>query len=1026
MKNKFRGTSSCLALMIALSGSTVFAQDAAQTNGSAADAPKLELDEVVVTGSRIKRSNLSSPSPVTIMDRSELNITGVEDVGDLLAELPSVDTSYNASTSYGYINISGLSQYNLRSLGSTRTLVLVDGRRMVGARHGGTAIDTNAIATDMIERVETMTGGASAIYGSDAIAGVVNIITRDNFEGFKVRGEYGFTEDGGRERYRASGIAGGNFADGRGNAVIALEYVKKTPVYSRQREWAGDCNYNETTSQETVDTRALGGYTRLRCTDVSTYIDGIRLNGGRQWYDRDGGFHTEADTGIRLTTGGSYTPGSGDGGGISQWYDRYTQLQQYGYDFVEEDYQIYAPSERFMISTKGRYEINESIEAYMYGSWASADLRNQTSADTLADSDVDNYFRYGLSEDGEKQRVEGIFHDNPFVTDEMLLADGQDLEDIDPTDYFNFRKRFTQVGPRSTNNLRDTTRIVVGARGTIFKDWDYDIGYTWGRTLQSQIEKNQIHFRNVAAALDLEAVPVSDANPTGFQCADPEARSHGCVPVDLISKNGLTTEMLQWITGTEHFRSINLQQTIAGHITGNPIELPAGELGIAVGFEHRRESNEVFTDTLTQNGLDGFSAVPNNGGAYNATDFYGEIFVPLLRDAPMARSLDASAAVRVANYSHQNIGSVTNYNFSLDWAPIEDIRFRGVFARATRAPDIRDSFSSARGTSFSFSQDPCDGLRADGSGVQDRFSAGCLADANVVGNIPGGGAFEGLDEERDRASNRGNPDIQPETADTYTLGAVITPTALPNFSMTIDYYNIKVDGAITTPARQDILDWCYSGTDTKWCDEITRQDAGQIFTINSYPINAETFKVSGIDAEVKYRLDLDDQFDVPGVVNFKLLWTRQLTNYRNYSQTDDAGNVSIIKDDYIGEVDVPKNRARFSVNYANGPYYVSWRTTYRGSVITDDNFADAFEASGDTEGAAKYLKIGDRFYHNLYLRYSFGDDEQYQVYANVDNVFNSKPPFIPEGVGGSSRTQSYTGYYDGLGRNFKIGMKISY
>lgn len=966
---------SALACAVALSYATpTLAQDASSDT----------LEEVQITGTRIKRSGLYTPTPTTVLDRDTLEFSGASNMQDMLMELPAISNSYSPTTSQSGTHTSGLSVVNLRNLGSERTLVLVDGKRVVGASQGSTRVDQNMIAADFVERTEVITGGASAIYGSDAIAGVVNIITRRDFEGLKLRGEYGGSEHGGRAKTRLSAMIGSNLSDDRGNVMFAVEYEDRNGLKSGQRDFASE-NYDYDLGDNILESGGKSSY----------------LPGGRFWSSRRSSSR-DRDVDYLWFKDGQMNIGAFD-----------SDTDGYNYQPL---YQLYIPTERYTINGKGFYKLTDDVEFYFSGMFASYNTLRERAPDAVSYSKlwpVSSYTYYDGDAENPPERVRGISLDNPFVPDAYrdYLINGYKGDDK----YIRFYRRMVELGPRSKENDRDALRIVGGLRGDLGSNFSWDVSYVYGRMMQSQVQTGDVILDNFRDALDVE----SDGKG-GYQCKDPLARRAGCVPINIFGEGSISPEAANYVTSSNHFKNINTQKVISGHISGDLFELPAGAVGVAVGFEHRTEEYQTRTDSLLNLGQTSYNLIPHNGGDYSVKEGFGEIFVPLLSNESFAKELSFEAALRIADYSVDTVGTVYSYKTGLSWAPNDNVRFRANYSRASRTPYLRDLYSVNRETYASLS-DPCDGVTADSTGAYDAI---CRQDAGIAAKIAADGVYEDTDSRSKRGYNKGNPGLHEEVSDSYTFGVVITPTAIPDLSLTVDYYDIKVKDAIAQPGRQYLLNSCYNGSAPSSCVLIERDSDGLIDLVNNYSINNDRLQVRGLDFNARYRFDLDKTIGLPGTVSTNLIWEHRL-KAEKVSQ-DDEGN-PVVRN-YLGEVGDYKNRARFTLRYINGPLAVSWTTKYLGSARIDEpdqqTIAEGIAERGDASEQALFDKIEAKFYHNIYARYYLDDDRKFQLYGGIRNVFDNEPPFLPSPLG-SSRCNSSCGYYDVIGRYFYAGFKIS-
>ncbi len=909
------------------------------------------FEEVVVTGSRIKRGNLNTPTPVTVLDSDALKVSGTNNIADLLREVPSVGLS-GLSSQNGNFNIqnSGLNTINLRNLGEARTLILVNGRRYVSGVPGSSAVDMNTIPTDLIDRVEVITGGASAVYGSDAVAGVVNFILKQDFEGVTVDGQYGVSGKGDADKYKATLTMGGNFDEDKGNAVLHFAYNKEAGLKSERRgikdEW-----YDITDNT-------------LYSPNHSSYVPQGRFFSGSTWtYDPSGNLVNEYN-------------GERDG------FDRSSYRT------------ISIPQDRILVSGSARYELLDNVS--LYSELMFAQVNSKAALEPF-------YFDQGhIYPDANNQ---GIPISNPFIPDEIrddMVANGFDR--------LGFRRRFAENDGRSATNERRTMRMLLGVQGDLNDQWSWDLNYSYGRTTQAQTFHGEMNTLLTMNALNTEADP---DNPGGVRCIDASARALGCVPMNIFGKGAISDEALAYVAADTNLRSTVTQQVLSAGITNsNLFTLPAGDVGFAAGVEHRKEASEVHQDPLVVAGLTGGNKVANTIGDFNVTEFYAEANAPLITDANFAKYLGIEAAFRYADYS--TVGSVSSWKFGGEWAPIDDLRFRAVYAKSTRAPNINDLFAGA-GQTFPDIIDPCNGVTNTSS---DPSQSACLLDSALQAAVNSGpfvvGSFEKFDVS---GYNQGNPNVREETAKTLTVGAVFTPTAIQGLSASIDYFHIKVTDAIQFTGRQLILDRCYesSSLDNFFCNQITRRpNTGHLQYVNDGPANQGYQLKSGIDFKINYAMDIGD-----GTLAFDLYYVRML---KSELQTADGGI-----EDQLGDLSTSadfKNKANLGITYTGGPLTVSWKVNYLGQIFDSLSVHNTRVADGVPDYDLN--DVSAKIYNNMQVRYAFGSDNEYELYAGVDNVFNTSAPFLPTGTASTVWGNDTSSQYSPVGRYFYFGSRITF
>lgn len=939
------------------------------------------LEEIVVTGSRIATTGLESISPLEIVSAEAIKQSGVANVQDLLLKNPSFGTPPLSRTNSNFFTTSaGVANIDLLNLGADRTLVLVDGRRFVAGQPGGAAVDLNAIPTQFIERIDVLTGGASAIYGSDAVAGVVNFIYKKNFEGLEVDYQYGWSAEDDNKETQFSVTVGTNTADGKGNLMAHIGYTDQGAVYARDRkETALDMFYEAAFTGDEAD--AL----KARIPFYSSYAPQ-----GRQFTANGpgGGYTTDAD--------GNLIPWSTNGSAT---------LAATGFN-RQAFRTIAVPVERYLFAARGSYEVADQHSVFMEGTYSSNQAKQLIEPFAMSSEDI-------YSDSGGQVPIEfmyeGAMRVNPtlpsYIVNTAADEDGDGLRD------YYFTRRMAEVGPRNYTADRDTFRAVVGVEGTLFDDWSYDVFYAYGATKEAQNGSGQINVLNVRYAL--EAVPdVTDVNGNGdfteAVCRDAEARARGCVPVSFIGYNSITPEAYTYINAPTLLTSFTSQKLAGANLTGDLVDLWAGPLGIAVGAEWRKEYSRDEFDALVQLGLNAGNARPPQEGEFDVTEGYVEANLPLLADVPFANRLNLRAAYRYADYS--TIGGADSWNVGMEWAPIPQLRFRAVRAQTTRAPNIGELYQPASET-FPSNTDPCLGVTATST---TEYSARCRAAPGVAENIALNGEFtlNQADLQGTGGFNRGNPLLGEEQGKSWTLGAVITPDSIPvleNFTFAIDYYKVEISDAIVSTPRAYILDQCYSDSgDASFCSFITRRpeavgfySPGSLDEIDSAVSNSGGLLAEGINLTVGYA-----QAFGPGQFSARLIYGHALDGWTIPLPGAD-------KDPFVGEVGASEDRANLSLGYQWGDFGVTWLVNYIGGACLDDQDWDVPPC------------VGSVLYNDMQATWSPGD--RYELYLGANNVFDEKAPFIPTGIPeNTTGTATDAGTYDAIGQRFYAGVRVKF
>lgn len=939
------------------------------------------LERVEITGSRLKYPNADSPTPVHVVTGEEIAKSGVANIQELLLKNPTLGTpTYSRTNSNFATSSAGVATIDLRNLGSDRTLVLVNGRRFVAGIPGSAAVDLNAIPTDFIDRVEIMTGGASAAYGSDAVAGVVNIILKRNFQGVIVDAQKGVSERGDDKKDKFSLTVGSRGADGKAGLMAHLGYSKQGAVYAKDRGAAQDDISAAFLTDDAAD------LFRFTSPYYSSYAPQGRIWGasGNFTFDKDGNI-------IPWSTNGNATT-------AAQGYNR------------QELRTIAIPTERFVFSTKGDYSFHKDHTIFMEGTYAQTQTRSKLEPFPLAAEDI---FPSTGGQVPAEFLVNGVAVRNPMVP----LAVYNLLNDTDGDglkDYY-FTRRISEVGYRGNVADRDTFRLVTGVKGTLLEKWDYDTYIGYGATKESQVSSGQVNVLNFKNAL--QAVPDvgdvdGDGDTTEAVCLSEDARAQGCVPISIFGYNSISPAAMKYVQAPGLLATFTSQRLAGGVIRGDAVELPAGPLSVAVGFETRREHSRSEFDPLQQAGLNAGNAIPRTEGTFDVKELFAEARVPVLSNAPFAKTLAVNAAVRGSKYS--TIGGTTSWTTGLDWAPSSDVRFRASRALATRAPNINELYSPPSQTYESVS-DPCVGVKSTDTSAT---ATKCLADPGVAANVAANGSFtlNQSDLQGTSGYDRGNPDVQEEKGHSWTLGMVLTPSHsafAKKFAFTADYFRIKVNDAIVSTPRQFAVNQCYSG-DAAFCQFVTRRSAvvggysaGSISYVDSAVSNSGGMFTEGIDLTAAY----GDKVG-PGVFNSRLAYTYLRKGYTIPAAGSDP-------DEFAGEVGAAKHRASLQLGYKFGDFGVAATTTYIGGSAIDDQLLKDF---GVAPGS---IKVPAKTYLDLQFSYSLAKEAL--LYFGIDNATGTRAPrFDTNGLitGGTTGTGTAADVYDAIGRRYFLGIRM--
>jgi len=767
--------------------------------GSAAQAQQQIVEEVVVTGSRIARQDFVSNSPVATVGAEQFLLTNTVNTENLLNQLPQTVPGFDSSSNNPG---NGLATVNLRGLGAQRTLVLMDGIRVTPSTDSG-IVDLNNIPAALIERVEVVTGGASAVYGSDAIAGVVNFIMKKDFEGIDISIANQMTQKGDAENKNITLTLGGNFADGRGNAVMSMSFNQRDALLSADRSFSRVA----LAENRTNGTLVPGG---------STARQGTIIQIGSLKFDPDGGLSPFVQPNDLY----NYAP------------DNYLQL----------------PQDRFQLSSFGRFEINDHLEIYARGTFSRYESNRQLAP-----------LPFGFA-GPTTVTVDG----NPFMTaaTQQELSNRFGLRDAagnlidsngngiaDDARFLLFGRVTT---PRTFIDNRDMNQFVFGARGDIVNNWKYDVYFSEGRFENAATQLGQLNNPRLFQGLRLNT-----SDPNNITCQD---RSLGCVPLNIYGEGNLTPEMENFFFVDINATTQITQRVFAANVSGDSggFELPGGPIGFAGGYEFVFNSSDFRPSEDLGNPLLNQQASPPVSGRFHSKSFYGEFYAPLLSGMKFAEILALEGAYRTSDYT--TVGRVDAWKIAGEWAPIRDVRFRTSFNTAVRAPNISELFApQAFGAQGAV--DPCSAVALN-AGIADVAGRRALC---IATGVPADKVFSpdiNLPADQVRALVGGNPDLSEEEADTFTLGVVVTPAAIEGLTISLDYFMIEMEQRIAAfgGGGQNILQTCYTnptagGLGSQFCNAVQRFSDGPVELTRANNQNAAASKLEGFDLAAEYGFD---------------------------------------------------------------------------------------------------------------------------------------------------------------------------
>lgn len=1002
-----------------LTGASVLAAATAMFSaGGVTVAAAQEADEdeaIVVTGTRIARRDAVAESPILTVGQEEMASSGFVTVEHYLNTLPQVTPGISSQSNNPSSN--GRAFIDLRGLGSGRNLVLVDGRRPMGSLSSGT-VDVNTIPSSLTERVEIITGGAASTYGADAVSGVVNFILRDNFEGFAVDGQYRLTERGDGEEWGTDFTFGGNFADGRGNAVFNASYFSREAMYKGARDFAAQAS--STTGIFPGGSWTTGINQPLQANVNAQIGAGCLTTGGS-----GGGFGFNPDGSLFCT---------GSGGGLADNVVGYTGPQShiatafypdvFSYNF-EPDNILVLPLERWSFYTRVGLDINDHFRPYVQAQYTNYNamqelaptpgggftvpvtnpwvVANPQLSALLASRPVQTYC---LSTNPACVAADPL---TTPTTNAALV--GTNVPGTGPTEPFTFAKRFNQVGGRTGYNTHDVWQITLGTEGDLTDTWSYDVYASFGRSVQNEIQGGNIRTAPFQAVLNNPATGASGAcaawNPFGINSAMSQACSDA---ISLEAKNLTVIE----------------QRIVEGTVTGDLFELPAGTVQIALGAGYR----EIEFDFQPDSGLVPGAVVGFNGqlpifGTLDWFDIFGELYVPILANLPGVESLSITAGYRTTDQSQA--GQAESWKITGDWTVTDWLRFRAGVQTATRSPSIAELFSPQVPSFPAITgSDPCNttgGSPTAGTGSYHPEFGRNGANGALVAQLcndqapiaAGGTFFQPFGQAE--AIVGGNPNLTPETADSYTVGFVLNSpfntSFINNLYLSVDYWSIEVEDAIGAFGAVTIIQRCFNrdganpgySNANAWCQLFQRGPSdGRIDELLLLQDNRNYIETSGVDIAAGFGVDLGGA----GALDFNVVstWVEKYGTGTTVSASDPIY-------EYVG-----------TIGSGTGSATPEWR-----HVINTRWSYDALSLTA----VARYT---DEMVHNLTvtggvgtgvdsvwyfdLLGSFDITSNLTVRAGVNNVADEQPQLYSPNI--QANTDPST--YDVLGRRFFVGFNL--
>jgi outer membrane receptor protein involved in Fe transport len=976
----------------------------------AADQPTQTVQEVVVTGSRIPHPGLTSVSPLTTVGSQDIKLQGVQNVEDLINSLPQAFADFGAMESNG---ASGTATVNLRGLGDKRTLVLIDGKRLQPGDPGLPVADLNFIPSALVDRVDIVTGGASAVYGSDAVAGVVNFIMKKDFEGLRIDVQYGFDQhdqhnslirkdvantfalsgrvvaiphgnitDG--TRIQTTIVGGANSGDGNGNVTFYFNYQHTDPVLEKSRDFTA-C------STETASS------TFQFCGGSSTSYPG-RFNAG---------------TGNKsLSSSGGIIP--------------YTSAL--AYNFAPLNY-LQRPDERYTAGEFSHYQLNPHIDIY-----TSFMFMHDLSDAQIAGSGAFYGTAYAIN------------CNNPMLTASELTAFCAGNSSNHLVNMLIGRRDVEGVGRVSHLEHYDY-RFVVGAKGEITDGWNYDVYAQYGRSDLQEAERGYFSIARTREALNV----INDGSGHPI-CANAAARAAGCVPWNIwfnpAFPGGVTADQLKYLYTSAMEEGAATEQVVSANVTGDlgkyGFKSPWAKDGVGVSFgsEYRRETLDTEFDASFSSGdLAGAGGAPQSGGgAFDVKEIFGEVRVPIVQDVEFAKEISFEGGYRYANYS--SAGHVDAYKAGMDWQIDPDIRLRASFQRAVRAPNVNELFTPLA-PGLAAGTDPCAGTA---SHPAPFTLAQCINTHVTAAQYGNGGSTDVVPQcisAQCNAEGGGNPFLKPEQSDTKSLGFVLTPTAIPGFNLSVDWFDIQVKGAVSGVPLTTVLSQCANNPSQiatgalTYCDLIHRDttplNAGALFGqgfVYLPLVNAGVLHTRGVDMEANYRTSLSDWgMGDHGSLVFNMVGT-YTEKAINQPPGSDAFDCAGLYGTTCG-TPTPKWRHKLRVTWItpwNLTLSAQWRYISSGNLDLNQT-NPAFGGGPGTDSFPTDAHAPAYNYLDLSGEWRIRD--RMTLHAGVNNVFDKDPPIFDSNSFGIAAPafgngNTYPQVYDSLGRTIFIGITADF
>lgn len=1000
-----------IALLSAGSASVVLASMLAAVPAIAQEQEAV-LEQIVVTGSRIARPDLSATSPVTTVTAEEFKLSGTVNVEQLINSLPQVIPSVTAfSNNPG----GGVATLDLRDLGTTRTLILVNDRRYLFF-DASQVVDVNTIPGFLVGGVDIVTGGASAVYGSDALAGVVNFRLRQDLDGVELGSQYDITSRGDGARWNAYAAFGTQFADNRGHITGYAEYFRRRAIFQGARGFSRQALGDGADSLVPLGSATVpGGRIAIAGTNAVAAGNGLPAVTLRRG-NLQNPANPAAAAGVASTYSSSAFGALFETPGVSRNYVNPTD----SYNYAPDNY-LQVPQERWSLGAYGEYEIASYATAYFEAQFTNNRVDNELAPTPVTGTIAIPVNASGLSAadravlaqiDANEAAIDTARAArglaplvNRVVTNRTIEqpwsvdANGDGVFEPNGTVIASVNRRVNEVSSRRSLDERNAYRVLVGLKGDITEKWQYDAYYFYARTRNANIQEGNI---------SRSAYTLAVQNDT----------------INIFGPGTLTQDAVDQFSILAQNNDISELQVAQGSVNGTLFNLGLGadDVGIAVGGEWRRVAGDFIPDTALSSGdVVGFNAGDPTSGGYSVGEAFGEIRVPVVKDVPFFYNLELSGAARYSDYTLDEVGGVVSWAGGVTWAPVKDISFRAQYQKATRAPNVAELFG---GTSNGFpaATDPCASTVAANQTqtVRDLCIATGVPAANVfTAGVQPNAQIEGL--------FGGNPDLQEETSDTYTVGAVIRPRWVPGLNIKVDYYNIQIDNFITTLAGgvDNILRLCYltiQDVNSPVCQAINRDPTtGQIggqFLVEAGNANIASLETDGIDIEADYSTTIPFGF-FGDESRLTMNWIGTYTlNYDFTPVADLPDDQNICASTFGQTCGEPKPNLRFTsrLTWKDGPLTTSIRWRYIGGVDDD-------QITNDGVPAEDLVVPRIQAAHYFDLTFGYEVNENAELSFGIRNIFDREPTRLGDS---QEQANTYPSSYDVLGRDFFVSAKLKF